>query len=86
MDNDNIETFIWRGQTRYKCPRSWASGAKCEFNSHSLELLHKHIASPHGQLSGVKGEFGITGTSKSDVKVPQEVEPEFKDVKFADEN
>ena len=44
---DQTETFIWKGQTRYKCGGRWESGAPCEFDTHDMDLLAKHRAEPH---------------------------------------
>jgi hypothetical protein len=79
-----IETFIWKGQTRYKCPENWESGAKCEYNCASMDQLVAHMKSPHLRAAPVT-------TPPQPYAVPVEAAdteraaPEFKGATFATE-
>ena len=44
---DGFEIFFWKGQQRYRCNQKWESGTKCEFNTHELEDLLRHVRQPH---------------------------------------
>ncbi len=46
-NGQEIETFVWKGQTRYRCPHSWESGAKCQFDAGSREAIVAHMQAPH---------------------------------------
>ncbi len=46
-DTPEIETFIWKGQTRYRCPLNWESGAPCSFDTHEMLALVDHMRGPH---------------------------------------
>lgn len=80
-----IETFIWKGQTRYSCPGRWESGAKCGYNCASMEQLTAHMKSPHLRAAPTG-----PGTPAAPVPVPAAVAdtevaaPEFKGARFAD--
>ncbi len=47
MPEEHIESFIWKGQTRYRCTGYWESGAKCEYDCASREQIIQHMRSPH---------------------------------------
>jgi hypothetical protein len=42
-----FETFMWKGQLRYRCPCSWENGVRCEFDTYELEAMRLHISQPH---------------------------------------
>lgn len=44
-----FEVFHWKGQTRYKCPLSWDSGAPCAFDTFELNEMYKHLQEPHNR-------------------------------------
>ncbi len=47
---NEFEEFHWRGQKRYKCNRTWKSGASCEFDAYDLTEMRKHVSQPHGEV------------------------------------
>lgn len=38
-----LQTYEWRGQTRFRCPEH----PECQFDSHSVEILTKHWVDSH---------------------------------------
>jgi hypothetical protein len=44
-----LPCFRWKNQLRYRCPRTWESGAACEYDTYDLAEMRKHIAAPHTQ-------------------------------------
>jgi hypothetical protein len=80
---EGIETFHWRDQLRYRCPRMWEGGVRCAYDTHDLDALHAHIRTPHNYAG--KAERGMDDSlPKHETDAPSsEVPPELKDVKFA---
>ena len=84
-----IESFFWKGQKRYRCPLNWESGAKCHFDTNSLDELHKHMAKGNHQRLVVKdpnAPIQVSALSHAD-EPPAElpVDPEFEDLSFNDD-
>ena len=77
--NTLYDTFIWKGQTRYRCNRRWDSGTPCEYDTHDLNDMAKHAAQPHLRLA-TAGAPEAAAFSPSDEKPA----PEFRDARFAD--
>jgi len=42
-----IETYFWKGQKRWCCPKKWESGDKCGYSTHDQEQLVAHMSGPH---------------------------------------
>lgn len=42
-----FESFVWKGQTRYRCTQMWEGGSKCEYDTYDLAMLKEHIRGPH---------------------------------------
>lgn len=84
-DDQGIETFIWKGQTRYRCPGFWESGAKCEYDTGDRELMLKHIASPHLRTvpTGPGTPRAVTPTTVADTEATA---AEFRGARFATED
>lgn len=47
--SQQIETFIWGGQTRFKCPHTWEGGAACTWNFSDIDELREHMEQPHNR-------------------------------------
>jgi len=47
IEVQQLETFLWRGQLRYKCPAMVGPDTPCEFDSYSANLILKHMQSTH---------------------------------------
>lgn len=77
-----IETFTWRGQTRYKCPLNWESGAKCQYNTAAREELVQHMAKGGHTREAHKNVVENTAPSAHITTEP--VKPEFEKLQFAD--
>jgi hypothetical protein len=92
--SETIETFEWKGQTRYKCPRKWESGAQCEYNHYDLSALRAHAAEPHTRTGkGVQREVIVSplldaqGKQIIRERAPEpEVPAEFEGLTFKDED
>ena len=85
----DIETFIWKGQTRYRCPLYWESGAKCMFDTHEVELLKAHMTKQgHSRevASAPRSAPTLPVSTESHTTVTPTVDEEFKDVEFAPES
>lgn len=78
-----IETFYWKGQLRYRCPLNWESGARCEFDTHDLVEMKKHIGTGHTRSAGLKTEIYPKDSSEKDFTTTHD--PEFENVKFMDD-
>ena len=85
MPQDQFETFVWKGQTRYRCGGRWESGAPCEFDCADREQIIRHMASPHLRATPVGA-----GMTPPPPPVPMSVSgtearaAEFADARFAD--
>ena len=96
IKDSDIETFLWRGQMRYKCPLHWESGTRCEFNTFSLDELRKHMAQGNHQVLVIPDPNSamprISNTSQSDAippvaeahTAPGRIAPEFVDLQFSE--
>jgi len=81
MENEQqFDTFIWKGQTRYRCMGKWESGSPCAFDTADKDALIRHMASPH--LRSVKPPEAPMPALPV-ITVDEEVAAEFKDVHFA---
>ena len=47
MNETDYETFVWCGQTRYRCNRKWANGTACAFDTYDPALMDEHIRAVH---------------------------------------
>ncbi len=78
-----IETFLWKGQTRYKCPRIWEGGIKCDYDTYDLDLLRKHMMTGHVDALLLKIEQTANQVEK-DYVTPTDLE--FESAKFMDDS
>lgn len=82
-----IESFFWKGQKRYRCPLNWESGAKCHFDTNSLDELHKHMAKGNHQRLVVKdpnAPIQVSALSHADEPPVLPVDPQFEDLSYSD--
>lgn len=83
-EKSGIETFIWRGQTRYRCPGHWESGAKCEYDSADYNALVMHMRSPHLRAAPTAAPAAPTAAVPDAVADTEATAPEFTGAKFAE--
>jgi hypothetical protein len=48
---NGLETFIWKGQKRYRCPWQYDAGGTCAYDSYDVRLLMEHVRDTHGKSS-----------------------------------
>jgi hypothetical protein len=83
-DSQNIEKFIWKGQTRYRCPGFWESGAKCEYDCSDMAQLIGHMRSPHLRTPPLStSPMPATSVPAAVIETEKDA-PEFKEAKFAE--
>jgi hypothetical protein len=79
-----IEMFMWKGQKRYRCPLNWESGAKCMYDTYSIEELHQHmLKGGHSRLvqKDPNASMQVSSLSHSETtSLP--VDEEFKNIEF----
>lgn len=76
----NVEVFHWRGQTRYRCPLFWESGAKCMYDTHSVTELRAHMTKGNH-----KRAVEVPQTEKiPETIISEPVATEFENLKFKD--
>lgn len=63
IDGESLEVFYWRGQKRYRCPRAWESGARCEYDTYDLTEMRQHLRSPHTRSGAFPKETKVQRTS-----------------------
>lgn len=81
VNGTSVETFVWKGQTRYRCPGRWESGAKCEYDCSSIEQLAAHMKTPH--MRELKQEAPKPFTVPASAADTEKAAPEFKGASFA---
>ena len=87
MTDSEFETFHWKGQKRYRCPRAWENGAPCAFDHYDLEVVRQHAATPHnasGKAPATRRFISPIVDSRGETIVHEEPGL-FKDVKFKPE-
>jgi hypothetical protein len=47
-ENPEFETFVWKGQVRYRCPHKRADGSPCPYDTYDLSLMRAHARFPSG--------------------------------------
>jgi hypothetical protein len=87
--SDLFEQRLWKNQTRYSCNQFWESGTKCEFDTHSMELMEDHIRTPHTYsgkpLKTSRQRVSPILDSDGNQIVHTEPSPEFQDYQFKEE-
>ena len=53
---EKIETFLWKGQLRYRCPLKWESGDPCAYDTYDQQLLREHMRNPHSRTGKTSRE------------------------------
>ena len=86
MPQEPFETFIWKGQMRYRCGAKWESGAACQYDTQDKAALIKHMASPHLRAAPVGGSPSIAAPLvPMSVSGTEAQAAEFRDAKFAEQ-
>ena len=49
LTESGLETFVWKGQTRYRCPWKYDNGGSCAYDTYDEKLLQDHVRDTHGQ-------------------------------------
>ena len=83
MPENLYETFVWKGQTRYRCGGRWESGAKCEYDTADREAIIRHATSPHTRTLPTGPSMPAVVVAPASVFDTEASAPEFKDAKFA---
>lgn len=85
----DFEEFHWKDQLRYRCNRTWESGALCQFDTYDMLAMMDHLKSPHNRsgkfpkqkpTSSVMSSL-VDGNGKP-IVFAEEPAQEFKDVQF----
>lgn len=85
LSDSQFDTFVWKGQTRYRCTGKWESGVPCSFDTHDKELLIKHMATPHLRtLPDARIAPPIPTPAPLAASGTEQLAAEFKDARFAD--
>lgn len=53
VDGSGYESFLWNGQTRYRCKKTWDNGAPCAYDTYDLLSMHDHERTVHGKKRGI---------------------------------
>src|ERR1044072_3096579 len=80
-----LETFVWKGKTRYKCPWRFDSGVMCEYDTYDPKLVMDHVKDTHGLPTARAGRGSrILDQHGNNFEIPDPA-PELRGVHFKKE-